>query len=96
MPKKIEYDLRPGMELEKIFYASEFNSGSYISYDQGGDVLNKKPFDLSITKMVFSMFISMLLLVLIFISTAKSYSNSTKGIPTGLSKFTEPLILFIM
>ena len=62
---------------------------------QEGDVLNKMPFDLSITKMVFSMFISMLLLVLIFISTAKSYSNSAKGIPTGLSKFTEPLILFI-
>ena len=80
---------------EKIFYASEFSSGSYISYSQEGEVLNKKPFDLSITKMVFSMFISMLLLVLIFISTAKSYSNSVKGIPTGLSKFTEPLILFI-
>lgn len=80
---------------EKIFYASEFSSGSYISYSQEGDVLNKKPFDLSITKMVFSMFISMLLLVLIFVSTAKSYSNSVKGIPTGLSKFTEPLILFI-
>ena len=80
---------------EKIFYASEFNSGSYISYGQEGDVINKKPFDLSITKMVFSMFISMLLLVLIFVSTAKSYSNSEKGIPTGLSKFTEPLILFI-
>ena len=26
---------------EKIFYASEFNSGSYISYGQEGDVVNK-------------------------------------------------------
>ena len=45
--------------------------------------------------MVFSMFISMILLVLIFVSTAKTYSNSRKGEPTGLGKFTEPLIMFI-
>jgi len=41
------------------------------------------------------MFLSMLLLVLIFIATAKTYSKSRKGEPTGLGKFTEPLILFI-
>ncbi|GIS21207.1 MAG: hypothetical protein CM15mP121_0590 [Bacteroidota bacterium] len=37
----------------------------------------------------------MILLVLIFVSTAKTYSNSRKGEPTGLGKFTEPLIMFI-
>ena len=41
------------------------------------------------------MFLSMLLLVLIFVATAKTYSKSRKGEPTGLGKFTEPLILFI-
>ena len=80
---------------EKIFYAQEFKNGSYISYDTAGNIVNKKPLDLSITKMVFSMFISMVLLVLIFITTAKEYSKSSKGEPTGLAKFTEPLIIFI-
>jgi F-type H+-transporting ATPase subunit a len=41
------------------------------------------------------MFISMILLVFIFVATAKTYSRSRKGEPTGLGKFTEPLILFI-
>ena len=41
------------------------------------------------------MFISMILLVLIFVATAKTYSSSRKGEPTGLGKFTEPLIMFI-
>ena len=81
---------------EKIYYAEKTGHlGKYVIYDNNGVVLNKKPLDLSITKMVFSMFISMLLLILIFVSTAKSYSNSVKGIPNGVSKFTEPLILFI-
>ena len=80
---------------EKIFYANNNGSEKIISYDANGNIINKKPIDFSITKMVFSMFISMILLVLIFVSTAKTYSNSRKGEPTGLGKFTEPLIMFI-
>ena len=80
---------------EKIFYANNNGSEKFISYDASGNIINKKPIDFSITKMVFSMFISMVLLVLIFVSTAKTYSNSRKGEPTGLGKFTEPLIIFI-
>ena len=80
---------------EKIFYANNNGSEKFISYDLNGIIINKKPIDFSITKMVFSMFISMILLVIIFVTTAKSYSNSRKGEPTGLGKFTEPLIMFI-
>ena len=80
---------------EKIFYANNNGSEKIISYDANGNIINKKPIDFSITKMVFSMFISIILLVLIFVTTAKSYSNSRKGEPTGLGKFTEPLIMFI-
>jgi len=79
----------------KIFYANNTASDKYVSYDEAGNVVNKKPLDLSITKMVFSMFLSMLLLVLIFIATARTYSKSKKGEPTGLGKFTEPLVMFI-
>ena len=81
---------------EKIYYAEQTGYlGKYVIYDDNGVVLNKKPLDLSITKMVFSMFISMVLLVLIFVATARTYSQSRNGEPTGLGKFTEPLVLFI-
>tara|TARA_B100001287_G_scaffold62496_2_gene50606 strand:- start:26693 stop:27799 length:1107 start_codon:yes stop_codon:yes gene_type:complete len=81
---------------EKIYYAdTTTDSKKYISYDKKGNIANLKPLDLSITKMVFSMFISITFLVFIFIVTAKSYSKSSKGAPTGLGKFTEPLIMFI-
>ena len=79
---------------EKIFYVAQTGKQNII-YDSNGVVLNKKPLDLSITKMVFSMFISMVLLVLIFVATARTYSQSRNGEPTGLGKFTEPLVLFI-
>ena len=80
---------------EKIFYANNNGSEKFITYDANGNIINEKPIDFSITKMVFSMFISIILLVLIFVTTAKSYSNSRNGEPTGLGKFTEPLIMFI-
>ena len=90
---------RKGQEFikyhEKIFYANKTAEDKYITYDDSGNVKNKKPLDLSITKMVFSMFLSMLILVLIFVSTARTYSQSRNGEPTGLGKFTEPLVLFI-
>ena len=80
---------------EKIFYANNTVGDKYVTYDSTGNVTNKKPLDLSITKMVFSMFISMVLLLLIFVATARTYSQSTNGEPIGLGKFTEPLVLFI-
>ena len=90
---------RKGQEFikyhEKIFYANNTGGDKYVAYDAAGNVTNKKPLDLSITKMVFSMFLSMLLLILIFVATARTYSKSKKGEPTGLGKFTEPLVMFI-
>ena len=80
---------------EKIFYANNTVGDKYVTYDSAGNVTNKKPLDLSITKMVFSMFISMVLLLLIFVATARTYSQSKNGEPIGLGKFTEPLVLFI-
>ena len=90
---------RKGQEFikyhEKIYYANNTDTDKYVYYDVSGNVANKKPLDLSITKMVFSMFLSMLFLILIFIATARTYSKSKKGEPTGLGKFTEPLVMFI-
>ncbi|WP_420571306.1 F0F1 ATP synthase subunit A [Kordia sp.] len=53
----------------------------------------KKPLDFSITKNVTSMFISIILILLIFTSIARSYKKSL--VPTGFAGLMEPLILFV-
>ncbi|MDP4266664.1 MAG: F0F1 ATP synthase subunit A [Bacteroidota bacterium] len=53
------------------------------------------PLDLSITKNVMSLFISILLLCWIFISVANSYKRNPNKAPKGLQSFMEPLILFV-
>jgi F-type H+-transporting ATPase subunit a len=51
--------------------------------------------DLSITKTVFAVFISMTLLLVIFISVAKSYRKNEGKAPSGLQALIEPLIVFV-
>ena len=82
---------------EEIYYAkSDANSsGQFLSFDNDKYPTNQKPLDFSITKLVFSMFLSMFILLLIFGLSARNYRKTDKGIPIGIAKFTEPLILFI-
>ncbi len=53
------------------------------------------PLDFSITKNVFAVFVSMIILCWIFISVASSYKKRQGQAPKGLQSFLEPLILFI-
>ncbi|MCX7548815.1 F0F1 ATP synthase subunit A [Xanthomarina sp. F1114] len=53
------------------------------------------PFDVSITRNVFMMWVSVIALLLIFISTAKVYKKSNDKVPTGIAGFIEPLIIFV-
>ena len=80
---------------ETIYYANaEANEeGSYVTLDSTGHAENVAPLDLSITKLVFSMFLSMILLLLIFGLSARRYDSN--GVPKGIAKFTEPLVVFI-
>lgn len=81
---------------EEIYYAKEeADHGVFLSYDDTHHPTNAKPLDFSITKLVFSMFLSIILLVLIFGASARAYKKSENGVPTGIAKFTEPLIVFI-
>ncbi len=54
-----------------------------------------KFYDLSITKNVLSLFISIFLMLLIFLSIAKSYKRREGHAPKGLQSALEPIILFI-
>ncbi len=52
--------------------------------------------DLSITKVVFSIFINSILLCIIFISIAKAYKRrGSSQAPSGLQSFIEPIIQFV-
>ena len=75
---------------EKIYYA---NQSGAVSFHEQGRAINERPLDFSITKNVFSLFLSILLLLYIFLKTTNSYKENKS--PKGIAKFTEPLILFV-
>lgn len=50
-------------------------------------------FDLSITKNVAAMFISLAILLILFIGMARAYKK--KAVPGGFGKFMEPVVIFI-
>jgi F-type H+-transporting ATPase subunit a len=67
-----------------------------LLFNENHEVINaSKPLDLSITKNVFSMFISLLLLLLIFVSSGFKAKKENITIPNGFLSFTEPLVVFV-
>ncbi len=89
---------RKGMDFvnvhDKIYRLEE--GAARLDLDAEGHPVNAaKPLDLSITKNVFSMFLSLLLIILLFTSAARSYRKSGNNMPKGFGKFLEPIIVFI-
>lgn len=81
-----------GLFHEKIYRLDE--SGG-LSLDEEGHPLNERPIDLSITKNVASMFISVAVLLLIFLAVAKGYKKRKGKAPKGLQSALEPIVLFV-
>lgn len=74
------------------------NKGKIVKVSADGeteDTSAKVPLDFSITKNVLSLFISVILLSLIFISIGKRYTKNPNTAPKGLQSLLEPLILFV-
>jgi len=74
------------------------NKGKIVKVLGDGETLDasaKIPLDFSITKNVLSLFISVLLLMLIFISIANKYKKNPDKAPKGLQSLLEPIILFV-
>lgn len=82
----------------KIYYASqEADHGAYVTHaEEEGEhvVTNAKPLDFSITKNVAGIFLAMIILLLVFTKVARSYKKNG-GIPSGLTGWMEPLVLFV-
>lgn len=74
----------------KIYYAPE----GHLEYNAEGLIANAKPLDFSITKSVAGIILTMIILLLVFTSVARSYRKNG-GIPKRLTGWMEPLILFI-
>lgn len=79
---------------EKIY---QLNSGeTLLKFDEAHHPVNAStPFDISITRNVFMMWVSVLVLLLIFITSARRYKNKDIHKPIGIASFVEPLILFV-
>lgn len=75
-----------------ISHSEEFK-GKIVYQNEAGEEL--RPLDLSITKVVLGLFISMTILLWVFLSVARSYKNRANQAPKGLANWIEPLILFI-
>lgn len=69
--------------------------GSYIVYNDKKEVSNTKPFDISITKNVVSLLISVIVLLIVFMGVAKAYSRRQGKAPKGLQSLLEPIIIFV-
>lgn len=77
---------------EVIYYADKFEKLS--EEEKSPFNFDARPLDFSITKNVFSMLMSVIILLLLFITVAKSYKKNEMA-PKGLAGFLEPLVIFV-
>ncbi len=84
-----------GHESHNDFYisSSEKYKGKIVYLNEANEEV--RPLDISLTKNVTGLLISMIILVWVFLSVAKSYRKREGKAPTGLQNLLEPLILFI-
>lgn len=78
------------------YYVSkeDFNSGKIVKKDASGHEI-RPTLDISFTKTVLAIFLSIILMIIIFVSVAKAYKKREGHAPKGLQSFLEPIILFI-
>lgn len=64
-----------------------------LAYDEHHHPTNEKPLDFSITKSVFVIMLTCLLMFLLFRAVASTYKKGR--IPNGIARFLEPLIIYV-
>jgi len=87
-----------GQELvrykEIIFYKDKFDTLTEDEKKNGAFAFDARPLDFSITKNVFSMLMSAIVLFFLFLAVARSYKKNPKA-PKGIAGFLEPLVTFV-
>ncbi|MCL3780337.1 ATP synthase F0 subunit A [Prolixibacteraceae bacterium JC049] len=71
------------------------NKGKIVELDEEEQEISQLPIDLSITKNVAALMISLAIMLWIFIRVAKTYSQQRGRAPTGLQNFIEAIVIFI-
>jgi F-type H+-transporting ATPase subunit a len=79
---------------EIIFYADKFETLTQDQKDNGAFEFSSRPLNFSITKNVFSMFMSAIVMFLLFLVVARSYKKNQLA-PKGIAGFLEPLVTFV-
>jgi len=87
--KEESKDLENGQEQVKDKY-----EGKIVEVDQNGEVIGL-PIDLSVTKTVAGIMVSVIIMLLIFLNIAKTAKRTANKAPSGMQNFFEPAILFI-
>lgn len=77
---------------EVIYYADKYRA--LAEEDKSAFNFAARPLDFSITKNVFSMLLSAIILFVLFFAVARSYTKN-KLAPKGLAGFLEPLVTFV-
>lgn len=90
---------RNGMKFvnihEKVY---QLDAGeTEVVFDAANHATNahRPTLDLSITKNIFMMLLSFVLLIWMFISAARSYKKNGNNMPSGFGRFLEPVIVFV-
>jgi F-type H+-transporting ATPase subunit a len=79
---------------EKIYVLNE--GELVVSYNEEQHPTNAvRPWDISITRNVFMMWVSVIVLLLVFMTAARRYKKSGDYVPKGIASFVEPLIIFV-
>lgn len=86
----------------QVFMSSKFHNAtnSFNGYVMDHDHIKsenegEKFYDLSITKNVASLLLSVVLLLFVFFSIAAKYKKNPKAAPSGMQSFFEPIIIYI-
>lgn len=75
-----------------------YNADQVVAVDQAGEIdeaVTASIIDLSITKNTLALFVSIAIMLIVFLSVAKAYKKRPGQAPKGLQSFIEPLVLFV-
>ena len=80
---------------EKVYVLDPGAKKVVLGVDGYASNAHRPEFDLSITRNVFMMWVSIALLLFIFLSASRRYKKSENYVPSGIASFVEPLIVFV-
>ncbi len=91
--------------MSSVFHHSKIHDGYFISHHDmnAGKLVRKSStgeeirptLDFSFTKNVLAIFLSVFVLIFVFMSVAKAYKRREGMAPKGLQSFLEPIIIFV-